>query len=105
MYPVYGLAEASLAVSFPAPGLPYRATGFNRHQLGVGAQPQTQRVAQRDAVRLASVGPAIPYCELRIAGDADELMPAQHVGHIQIRGDNVTGGYFEDPAVNAATFT
>jgi acyl-CoA synthetase (AMP-forming)/AMP-acid ligase II len=105
MFPVYGLAEASLAVSFPAPGVPYRATGFNRHQLGVGAEPQTLDVAERDAVRLASVGRAIPYCELRIAGDQDEPMPAQHVGHIHIRGDNVTGGYYEDPAVNAATFT
>ena len=60
MFPVYGLAEASLAVSFPEPGTPYRATAFNRHQLGVGAQPQTLGSAQRDALRLASVGRAIP---------------------------------------------
>src|SRR5690606_3373620 len=31
--------------------------------------------------------------------------PEGHVGHIQIRGANVTGGYFEEPALNAATFT
>jgi acyl-CoA synthetase (AMP-forming)/AMP-acid ligase II len=105
MFPVYGLAEASLAVSFPEPGVPYRATGFNRHQLGVGAQPQTLGVDPRDAVRIASVGRAIPYCELRIAGDDDQAMPAQCVGHILIRGANVTGGYYEDPAVNAASFT
>ena len=105
MFPVYGLAEASLAVSFPEPGAPYRATAFNRHQLGVGAEPQTIGVDEREAVRLASVGRAIPYCELRIAGDDGQPMPAQRVGHIHIRGDNVTGGYYEDPAVNAATFT
>jgi acyl-CoA synthetase (AMP-forming)/AMP-acid ligase II len=105
MFPVYGLAEASLAVSFPEPGALYRATAFNRHQLGVGAEPQTIGVDEREAVRLASVGRAIPYCELRIAGDDDQPMPAQRVGHIHIRGDNVTGGYYEDPAVNAATFT
>jgi len=105
MLPVYGLAEASLAVSFPEPGLPYRATAFNRHQLGVGAQPQTIGLDERAAVRLASVGRAIPFCQLRIAGDDDRPMPAQHVGHIHIRGDNVTGGYYEDAAANAATFT
>ncbi len=105
MFPVYGLAEASLAVSFPEPGVPYRATGFNRHQLGVGAQPQTLGVDAPDALRLASVGRAIPYCELRIAGDDDEPMPGERVGHILIRGGNVTGGYYEDPAVNAASFT
>jgi acyl-CoA synthetase (AMP-forming)/AMP-acid ligase II len=105
MFPVYGLAEASLAVSFPEAGVRYRSTAFNRHQLGVGAEPQTIGVDEREAVRLASVGRAIPYCELRIAGDDDQPMPAQRVGHIHIRGDNVTGGYYEDPAVNAATFT
>jgi acyl-CoA synthetase (AMP-forming)/AMP-acid ligase II/aryl carrier-like protein len=105
MFPVYGLAEASLAVSFPEPGKAYRATGFNRHQLGVGVQPQALDLDQPDALRLASVGRAIPYCELRIAGDDDAPLPGERVGHIHIRGDNVTGGYFEDPATNAAGFT
>ena len=105
MLPVYGLAEASLAVSFWQPGMPYRATAFNRHELGVGAQPQVIGFEQREAVRLASVGRAIPYCELRIAGDDDRALPAQHVGHIHIRGANVTGGYYEDAAVNAASFS
>ena len=105
MYPVYGLAEASLAVSFPEPGSAFRATAFNRHQLGVGSQPHTVEVSARDAMRLASVGRAIPYCELRIADDDDQPLPGGRVGHIHIRGDNVTAGYYEDAAVNAASFT
>jgi acyl-CoA synthetase (AMP-forming)/AMP-acid ligase II len=105
MYPVYGLAEASLAVSFPEPGRPFRTTAFNRHQLGVGAQPQIVQDSARDAMRLAGVGRAIPYCQLRIADDDDQGLAGERVGHIHIRGDNVTGGYYEDPAVNAASFT
>jgi acyl-CoA synthetase (AMP-forming)/AMP-acid ligase II len=105
MFTVYGLAEASLAVSFPEPEVPFRATGFNRHQLGVGAEPQTLPAGAPDALTLASVGRAIPYCQLRIAADDDALLPMQRVGHIQIRGDNVTGGYFEDAVENAASFT
>jgi acyl-CoA synthetase (AMP-forming)/AMP-acid ligase II len=105
MFPVYGLAEASLAVSFPQPGMPYRASGFDRHQLGVGAQPRILDANSPDAVTLASVGRAIPYCELRIAADDDQPLPAQRVGHILIRGANVTGGYFEDAAANAASFS
>jgi acyl-CoA synthetase (AMP-forming)/AMP-acid ligase II len=105
MFPVYGLAEASLAVSFPEAGKAYRATAFNRNQLGVGAEPQILAGSERDALRLASVGRAIPYCELRITGDDDRPLPAQHVGHIHIRGDNVTRGYYENPAANAETFT
>jgi len=105
MYPVYGLAEASLAVSFPEPGRPLRTTAFNRHQLGVGTQPQTVDADARDAMRLAGVGRAIPYCELRIADDDDQPLPGERVGHIHIRGDNVTGGYYEDAAINAVSFT
>jgi acyl-CoA synthetase (AMP-forming)/AMP-acid ligase II len=105
MFPVYGLAEASLAVSFPQLGVPYRATGFDRHQLGIGAEPRILDANSPDAMTLASVGRAIPYCELRIAADDDATLPAPHVGHILIRGANVTGGYYEDAAVNAASFS
>jgi acyl-CoA synthetase (AMP-forming)/AMP-acid ligase II/aryl carrier-like protein len=105
MFTVYGLAEASLAVSFPPPGVPLRAARFNRHRLSVGGAVQTEGVADLDALELPSVGRAIPRCELRIAGDDDAPLAAEHVGHIQIRGDNVTRGYFEAPATNAASFT
>jgi len=47
----------------------------------------------------------IPLCDLRIAGDDDAALPEGHIGHIHIRGENVTAGYFEEPEVNAATFT
>lgn len=104
MFPVYGLAEASLAVSFSKPGTPYRAVAFNRHQLGLGARPQTQ-AAPQDALRLVSVGTAVPNCEVRIADDQDRAAPDEQVGHILIRGTNVTGGYFEDPELNRASFS
>ncbi len=105
MYPVYGLAEASLAVSFPVPGAPLRATAFDRRHLGVGQRAQPLDAAPRAALRVPSVGRAIPYCELRIADDADRPSTAGVVGHIHIRGQNVTRGYFEDQAANAEAFT
>ncbi|MEO7775710.1 MAG: non-ribosomal peptide synthetase [Steroidobacteraceae bacterium] len=105
MFPVYGLAEASLAVSFPPVGRDYRAVWLNRHQLGVGQRAEVLANGSRDALGLVSVGKAIPYCELRIAGDDDTALASDHVGHIHIRGDNVTAGYFEEPEVNAATIT
>ncbi len=105
MFPVYGLAEGSLAVTFPPLGTAVHVAHFNRHQLGVGARPSLLPAGERDALALMGVGRALPCCELRIAGDSDELLPAGTVGHIQIRGASVTGGYFEDPEANAAAFT
>lgn len=105
MYPVYGLAEASVAVSFPEPGAPLHSVRLDRHQLAVGAPVKTVAAGDANAIELMAVGHAIPHCELRIAGDDDAPLAAGHVGHIQIRGGNVTRGYYENPAANAKLHT
>ncbi len=105
MYPVYGLAEASLAVSFPPPGAPMRTIALNRHQLGVGAEVQLVDAHSRDAVQLVSEGKAIPYCEVRIADDEDRPLAEGRIGNLHMRGENVTRGYYENPQANSAAFT
>ncbi|HET9107925.1 MAG TPA: non-ribosomal peptide synthetase [Steroidobacteraceae bacterium] len=105
MYPVYGLAEASVAVSFPPPGAPMRIIALNRHHLGVGAPVELAEPGARDAVQLISEGRPIPYCSVRIADDEDRPLPEGRIGHLHMRGENVTRGYFESPEANAAAFT
>jgi acyl-CoA synthetase (AMP-forming)/AMP-acid ligase II/acyl carrier protein len=105
MYPVYGLAEASLAVSFPSPGAPMRTIALNRHHLGVGAPVELVDPGARDAVQLISEGRPIPHCSVRLADDEDRPLPEGRIGHLHIRGENVTRGYFESPETNAAAFT
>ena len=105
MYPVYGLAEASLAVSFPPPGAPLRTLTLNRHRMSAGTPVETVAPAERDAVVLVSEGRPIPYCRVRITDDADRELPEDRIGHVHITGENVTQGYFEDPAANAAAFS
>jgi acyl-CoA synthetase (AMP-forming)/AMP-acid ligase II/acyl carrier protein len=105
MFPVYGLAEASLAVSFPEVGAPLRTITLNRHQMNVGSAVQGVRPGDRDAVQLVSEGRPIPYCQVRIADDEDRELPPDRIGNVQMRGDNVTRGYYEDPEANAAAFT
>ncbi len=106
MYPVYGLAEASLAVSFPPPGRrcgPAASTGTTSASVprrgSCRRTPSATRCGWRASAarsRTANcASPMPPMCRT----------PAGSVGHIQIRGDNVTHGYFEDPAANAAAFT
>jgi acyl-CoA synthetase (AMP-forming)/AMP-acid ligase II/aryl carrier-like protein len=105
MFPVYGLAEATLAVTFPPPGRNYRSLLLNRHRLGVGEKAVVVDSASRDALALVGVGKPIPCCQLRITDNNDHTLEGGCIGHIQIRGANVTGGYFQAPAVNAATLT
>jgi acyl-CoA synthetase (AMP-forming)/AMP-acid ligase II/acyl carrier protein len=105
MFPVYGLAEATLAVSFPPVGRPLRTLTLNRHRMNAGDPVEVVSDSDRDGVRLVSEGSAIPYCRVRIADDEDRELPPDRIGHVHISGDNVTRGYHEDPQANAATFT
>ena len=105
MYPVYGLAEASLAVSFPPAGAPLRSITLNRHRMNAGDAAQPVPATDRDAIRLVAEGAAIPYCRVRITGDDDREVSEERIGHVQISGENVTRGYFDDPAANSAAFT
>jgi acyl-CoA synthetase (AMP-forming)/AMP-acid ligase II/aryl carrier-like protein len=101
MFPVYGLAEASLAVTFPEPGVDYRWIRVNRHKLGVGARIELNPADARDALELVCLGRVVPNTELRIADHARAPLPNGEVGHILIRGASVTRGYFADPGATA----
>jgi acyl-CoA synthetase (AMP-forming)/AMP-acid ligase II/acyl carrier protein len=105
MYPVYGLAEASLAVSFPPLDQAVQSVSLNRHRMAVGTTPQFIARADPDAVSLVGVGRPIPYCRLRVAGDDDVPQPDGQIGHLHISGANVTRGYYENPEANAAALT
>jgi acyl-CoA synthetase (AMP-forming)/AMP-acid ligase II/acyl carrier protein len=105
MFPVYGLAEASLAVSFPPVGRPCLSVTFNRHRLGAGKRAEAVETNDKNAVGFMAVGRAIPHCRIRIADDDDRALPDGQVGHIQISGENVTQGYYENPEANAVALT
>lgn len=106
MYPVYGLAEATLVVSFPQPpGQLYEFISVNRHELAVGKLPAPLPREHPDALSIMAVGQPIPYSRVRIADDSDREVPEGHIGHILIAGDNVTRGYFENPEANEKGFT
>ena len=102
MLPVYGLAEASLAVTIPEPGSEFRVLTVDRRSLGPG-QPFAPAAAQnRDAVRLMSVGRPILHTSVRLVDDAGAEVTPGVVGHLLIKGANVTGGYYRNPEATAA---
>jgi acyl-CoA synthetase (AMP-forming)/AMP-acid ligase II/aryl carrier-like protein len=105
MFPVYGLAEASLAVSFPPVGSPLQTVSLNRHKMNVGDAIERVSNTDKDAIELVSEGKPIPYSRVRIAGDDDRPLPDGRIGHVHISGENVTSGYFENTEANAEAFT
>ena len=102
MYPVYGLAEASLGVTFPTPSTDYRWIRLNRHRLSVGTLIESNPADARETLEVMCVGHVLPNTELLIADDSRVGLPDEKVGHILIRGASVTRGYFGDPEATAA---
>ncbi len=70
----------------------------------VAATPWPAGMAESAGERLASCGQPIPGVAMRIAGlDGGELPPGE-VGPIQVKGANVSAGYWQRPGENAVTF-
>lgn len=102
MFPVYGLAEASLAVSFPRPGERYATASVDRNRLAPGLPVVPLPASDPRAATLVCAGWAVEGCELKIADNAGTSLPDGSVGHILIRGANVTRGYYRDEETTRA---
>jgi len=105
MFPVYGLAEASLAVSFSPVGSPLQTLSLDRHRMNVGDPVERVPNTHKNAIELVSEGKPIPFSLVRIAGDDEQALPDGRIGHVHISGANVTRGYYENPDANTAAFT
>jgi acyl-CoA synthetase (AMP-forming)/AMP-acid ligase II len=105
MFPVYGLAEATLAVTFPELGSTPRVEHANA---GILSNERTfVRVDRLDpsARAIVSVGKPVLDTRVRIVDREGAEVPAGTVGEIQIAGPAVMSGYLHrDPreAVDAA---
>ncbi len=97
MFPVYGLAEASLAVAFPATGQVFVHREIDRGAVGLGDRARAP-TAGHAGMRCVAVGRPIGACELEVADQTGKPLAEGTVGRILIRGPNVTQGYYRDPA-------
>ncbi len=105
MFPVYGLAEATVGVTIGTPGDLYSRVVMHRHSLRIGEPYDVAQSGDADAVSFVKVGKPIRDCELRLTDDADRVLEAGRVGNIQLRGASVTERIYGDDAATAALFT
>ena len=89
MFPVYGLAEASLAVTFPKPGDKIKTISVSRNSLSIGNRIDINSQDNSNIV-LVSVGRALDCVQLKICDSDGNELPENIIGHIHIAGANVT---------------
>jgi acyl-CoA synthetase (AMP-forming)/AMP-acid ligase II/acyl carrier protein len=105
MHTVYGLAEASLAVSFPDPEKALTFVSIDRHAIKTGDPVKFLSREHKDAATFVIEGRPITHTEVKITGLNGETVAEDVIGDVQIRGANVTGGYYKNDTANAQAFT
>lgn len=105
MYPVYGLAEGTIAVACPHPGEPMKSYSLNRERLKVGDLIEEVSTGDTRSVSFMELGKAVYDCAVRICDGADRDLGEKRVGYIQISGGNVTSGYYNNPEATAQAIT
>lgn len=101
MFAVYGLAEASLAVSFAQRGTPLETVVVDPTRLRVGEPVHQEALNGGRVSELVKLGLPLSGVELRIVDESGMTLGERTLGQLLIRGDNVTAGYFRDPARSA----
>lgn len=100
--PCYGLAEATLAVTGTRAGARPRRLDLDADALGQGRVRSARRAAGGGRRTIVSCGMPVPGIGLAIADPArsERAGPGQ-VGEIWIAGDQVSIGYWRQPAASA----
>jgi acyl-CoA synthetase (AMP-forming)/AMP-acid ligase II/acyl carrier protein len=101
----YGLAEAGVAVTSGLIGEEFKTISVDRRFLGMGQAIKESDVGQPNSVTLADEGYPVDDCQVRIVADDGKPVGNYIVGHIQIRGKNVTRGYYNNPEATSEAMT
>lgn len=88
--PVYGLSEASLAVTFPPESRGPRALGVDATVLAKEAR------VEEGTRQLVSVGAPVAGFEVEVRGADGAALPERKVGRVFAKGPSLMSGYFGD---------
>lgn len=95
--PVYGLAEATLAVTFSDLERPFRSVRIDRQILSARGEVEPLE----DGAEIVSVGRPLPGFEVAIRDDAGRDVGERGVGRVWARGPSLMEGYLDRPRESA----
>lgn len=96
MVPGYGLAEACAIVSLSDPSEEIVEVHVNRNSLNIEQTAEEISKDSDNAVTFVEVGTPVDECSVRIVGEKQNVLGERRIGHIQIKGDHVTSGYYNN---------
>jgi fatty-acyl-CoA synthase len=100
--PSYGMAEATLAVTFTPKGEGLRTDEVDPSALASGTATPSDDA--ENARPIVDCGRAFPGHEVAIVDDQGHVLGERQVGQIVVSGPSVARGYYDQPDLTAATF-
>ncbi|WP_089718613.1 AMP-binding protein, partial [Candidatus Entotheonella palauensis] len=97
MSPVYGLAEGTLGLAFPAFGNGPRLDPVQREVFTRTGQAAPADPDDPDPLTFVSCGYPLPGHQIRIVDSAGYEVPERREGHLEFSGPSATSGYFRNP--------
>lgn len=102
LLPAYGMAEATLAITFHPRDTPLVTDRVSLEAMHDGeATPAEPSDEANATLELVSCGVPFPGHDLRIIDAQGNALPERRVGQIITRGPSVTHGYYENPSATA----
>ena len=103
LFPVYGLAEATLAVSFPRRGSAVETVQLDPAGLHVGEAVREAAVAAPRRSEFVKVGRPLSGVEIRVVDANGAELGPRVLGHVLMRGENVSEGYYRNESETIAS--
>jgi len=105
MLPVYGLAEASLGVTFPPLYRGPKVDRIDRETFATHGRAVPARAGDKAAIGFVSSGAALPRHEVIIVDNDGREVPERTEGFLWFRGASATSGYYQNEEATAALFS
>lgn len=104
MYPVYGLAECSLGVTFPPTERGPVIDRIEREPFVLDGQAVPAAAEETETLSFVGCGYALPGHEVRVVDGTGSEIGDRQEGRLQFRGPSATSGYFRNPEATRRLF-
>jgi fatty-acyl-CoA synthase len=101
LLPSYGMAEATLAITFHELGRTMRVDRVDPAAMRSGDAVPSDADG---ALEIVSCGRAFPEHELAIVDEQGQRLPERRVGEVLVRGPSVSSGYYQNDEANRRSF-